>query len=109
MATYQDGEYLVTPLPGGGEVRELVPVVSPLVPQSVTMRQARLALNAHGLLGNVQPAIDSLPAPDKIKAQIEWDYSNGLERQNPFVTTLGTALGMDSAAIDALFVEASRL
>lgn len=26
MATYQSGEYLVTPLPGGGEIRELASV-----------------------------------------------------------------------------------
>lgn len=79
------------------------------VQQSVTMRQARLALDAHGLLASVQPAINALPDPAKRKAQIEWDYSNGLERQNPFVATLGTALGLDNAALDALFVEASRL
>lgn len=79
------------------------------VPQSVTMRQARLALHAHGLLAIVQSAIDSLPEPQRSEAQIEWDYSNGLERQNPFVATIGTALGLDDAALDALFVEASRL
>jgi hypothetical protein len=79
------------------------------VPQSVTMRQARLALHAHGLLASVQSAIDSLPEPHRSEAQIEWDYSNGLERQNPFVATLGAALGLDNAALDALFVEASRL
>lgn len=109
MTQYVDGEYLVTPLPGGGEVRELMPVMAPLVPQSVTMRQARLALHAHGLLASVQPAINALSEPARSKAQIEWDYSNGLERQNPFVATLGTALGLDAAALDALFVEASQL
>ncbi len=78
-------------------------------PQSVTMRQARLALHAHGLLSSVQTAINALAEPDKTKAQIEWDYSNGLERSNPFVATLGTALGLDSAALDALFIEAGQL
>ena len=80
-----------------------------LTPKSVTMRQARLALRARGLLSSVQPAIDALPADDREKAQIEWDYSNELLRNNPFVTLLGTALGLDSTAIDRLFVEASRL
>lgn len=79
------------------------------VPQSVTMRQARLALLAHGLLASVQPAINSLPEPDRGKAQIEWEYSNELQRSNPFVSLLGSSLGLDSAGIDALFVEASRL
>lgn len=79
------------------------------VPPSVTMRQARLALHARGLLTSVQAAINALPADDKPRAQIEWDYSNELQRSNPFVALLGAALGLDSAGIDALFVEASRL
>lgn len=78
-------------------------------PQEVTMRQARLALLDVGLLANVQTAINSLPEPAKTKAQIEWDYSNALQRSNPFVTTLGTALGLDSTALDNLFIQASTL
>lgn len=77
------------------------------IPQEVTMRQARLALLENGLLANVQPAINSLPEPDKTKAQIEWEYSNALQRSNPFVTTLGTALGLDSTALDNLFIQAN--
>lgn len=77
------------------------------IPQEVTMRQARLALLDAGLLANVQPAINSLNEPDKTKAQIEWEYSNALQRSNPFVTTLGTALGLDSTALDTLFIQAN--
>ena len=80
-----------------------------LTPKSVTMRQARLALHARGLLTSVQTAINALPADDQPKAQIEWDYSNELQRSNSFVALLGAALGLDSAGIDALFVDASRL
>lgn len=79
------------------------------VPQEVTMRQARLALMEAGLLGNVQDAINSLPVPAKTKAQIEWDYSNTLQRSNPFVATLGGALGLDSVALDNLFIQAATL
>lgn len=85
-----------------------VPAATP-VPQSVTMRQARLALLAAGLLQNVQSAISSLAEPDKSKAQIEWEYSNALERNNPFVAVLGAALGLNSAALDALFIQAAAL
>lgn len=83
------------------------PTPTPSVPTEVTMRQARLALLENGLLANVQPAINSLPEPDKTKAQIEWEYSNALQRSNPFVTTLGTALGLDSTALDNLFIQAN--
>ena len=79
------------------------------IPQEITMRQARLALLDIGLLANVQTAINTLPEPDKTKAQIEWEYSNALQRNNPFVTTLGTALGLSSDDIDNLFITASRL
>lgn len=79
------------------------------VPQEVTMRQARLALLDAGLLANVQTAINSLPEPAKTKAQIEWDYSNALQRSNPFVATLGGALGLDSEALDNLFIQAATL
>lgn len=85
------------------------PATTPPVPESVTMRQARLALLNHGLLSSVAPAIASLSEPARTKAQIEWEYSNALERDNPFVSTLGVALGLDAAAIDALFFEAATL
>jgi len=81
----------------------------PVIPQSVTMRQARLALHASGLLASVQPAINALPEPQRTQAQIEWEYSNALERGNPFVATLGAALGLNAAALDALFFQASQL
>lgn len=85
------------------------PPPPPVIPQSVTMRQARLALHASGLLAGVQPAITALPEPQRTQAQIEWDYSNGLERGNAFVATLGAALGLNAAGIDALFVQAAQL
>ncbi len=90
-----------------GEWVAPLPIV--YIPQEVTMRQARLALLDAGLLANVQPAITSLPEPDKTKAQIEWEYSNALQRSNPFVTVLGTALGLNSEALDNLFITAAKL
>ena len=79
------------------------------VPKEVTMRQARLALLENSLLANVQPAINSLPEPDKTKAQIEWEYSNALQRGNPFVAVLGAALGLSSQDLDDLFIQAAAL
>lgn len=84
------------------------PYINP-VPQEITMRQARLVLLEHGLLANVQPAIDSLPEPAKTKAQIEWDYSNALQRDNQFVSVLGAALGLSAQDIDNLFIEGATL
>lgn len=79
------------------------------IPQSVTMRQARLALLQAGLLDDVAAAIAALPSPQKEAAAIEWEYSQTVERNRPFVLTLGPALGLTSAELDALFVQAATL
>lgn len=50
-----------------------------------------------------------MPEPQKTAAQIEWEYSNALQRSNQFVSQLGAALGLDESGIDALFVEAAAL
>ena len=86
-------------------------VVSPPtpIPQVVTMRQARLALLQQGLLANIQPAIDALDEPHRSAANIEWEYSQTVERTRPFVLTLGEALGLTDDDLDALFELAATL
>lgn len=79
------------------------------VPEKVTMRQARLALHAAGLLPQVQPAIDSLSEPDRTAAQIEWGYSSEVFRNREFVNMLGSQLGLTDEQIDELFIQAATL
>jgi len=81
----------------------------PPVPQSVTMRQARLALNAAGLLTTVNSAIAAMTGPAGEAARIEWEFSSTVERNRPLVQAMASALAMDDAAIDALFVSAAAL
>lgn len=85
------------------------PAPPPAIPQAVTMRQARLALLGAGLLDDVEAAINAMSEPAKTAARIEWDYSSELQRAHPLVTQLGGALGLDAAALDALFVTAADL
>ena len=85
------------------------PAVVVPVPTEVTMRQARLALHAAGKLAAVNTAIEALPDPPKTAARIEWEYSNAVRRDSQFVALLGPTLGLDAAALDALFVAASKL
>lgn len=82
---------------------------TPTVPQSVTMRQARLALLSIGLLEQVDAAIDALDEPTRTTAKIEWDYSSEVHRNKPFVNILGSALGLDDEAIDELFITAAAI
>ncbi len=79
------------------------------VPASVTMRQARMALLAQGVLSQVDSAINNLPDPQKTAARIEWEYSNEVQRNNPFVALLGAALDMNAAQLDDLFIQAKAL
>lgn len=79
------------------------------IPQEVTMRQARLALLQTGQLATVESAIASLPEPNKTAALIEWDYSNTVQRNNPFTASMIQMLGMTEQEADALFVLASGL
>lgn len=79
------------------------------IPTVVTMRQARLALLGVGKLDDVAAAIAGLPSPQKEAAQIEWEYSSEVKRDSALVTQLAPALGLDAAALDALFTTAATL
>lgn len=93
----------------GWVIYDAEPAVAAPVPAEVTMRQARLALHAAGKLAAVNAAIAALPDPPKTAALIEWEYSSTVRRDSQFVSMLGPALGLDSAALDALFIAASKL
>lgn len=79
------------------------------VPKVVTMRQARLALLGAGLLPGVTAAINAMDSPQKEGAQIEWEYSQTVERDRGFVLLLGAALGLTELQLDNLFVAAGAL
>ena len=93
-----------------GENFTTAPPAPPVVPASVTMRQARLALLGAGLLDAVDTAIASIPdETTRRAAQIEWEFSNEVQRDNSFTSLLGAGLGLSSAQIDDLFLTAAQL
>ena len=77
--------------------------------QSVTMRQARLALLNAGLLDYVDAAINAMSEPQKTAARITWDYSSEVERNNATLVALASALGLTDADLDNLFAVAATL
>lgn len=94
-----------------GDYGDIQPYVEPeplppVIPSVVTMRQARLALLQAGLLSLVESAIASMESP---AAQIEWDYSQEVNREQPLVKQLAEALNLTSDQLDNLFLEASKL
>ncbi|MEQ9130796.1 MAG: hypothetical protein RLO11_00215 [Salinisphaeraceae bacterium] len=87
-------------------VRELEDVPPPPVPQDVTARQARLALNAAGLRQQVEDAVGSAGQD----VQDFWEYSITIGRQHPILLDLATnTLGMTEQEIDDLFLAAGQL
>lgn len=83
-----------------------VPIV---VPVSVTMRQARLALLQAGKLPTVNAAIASMSGIQGEAARIEWEFSNEVKRAQPLVAALAPVLGMTSDQLDQLFITAAGL
>lgn len=77
--------------------------------EQVTMRQARLALLEAGKLEAVSAAIDQLPEPDRTKARIEWEFAQDVRKDWPLIQVLAPAIGLDAAALTALFNRAATL
>jgi hypothetical protein len=94
---YADGVFSAPPAP------------PPVVPSIVSMRQGRLALLQAGKLDDVDAAIAALPSPAKEAAQIEWEYAIEVKRDSQLVAQLAPSLGLDDAALDALFIAAAAL
>ncbi len=90
-----------------GVWQEFDPASAP--PTSVTMRQARLALLAAGKLDAVQTAIAGMAGSEGQAARIEWEFAATVDRNSPFVQQLAEALGLDAAALNALFTHAASL
>lgn len=86
------------------------PPPPPPVPQAITMRQARLVLLGAGKLTAVDVAIAAIvDEPTRKAAQIEWEFSNELQRNNNFVRMLAPGLNLTEAQVDALFVAGAKL
>lgn len=84
--------------------------VAPVVPASVTMRQARLALLSAGLLDAVEAALDAMgDTPEGKAARIEWDYSSEVWRHKPFAQQLSAAMGLSDSQIDEMFIAAAGI
>jgi hypothetical protein len=77
------------------------------VPHVVSRFQAKAALLAAGYL----PAVEAMmanPATPEI-AKLAWAEAIEFRRTSPTVTAMGAALGLDDAALDALFTTAAGI
>lgn len=84
-----------------------VPRITP--PETITMRQARLALLGAGKLTTVDAAIAAMPGIEGEAARIEWEYAQEVRRDSPLIAALGPAIGLTESEIDGLFAAGASL
>ena len=75
------------------------------VPESLTPRQIRLALNANGLLAMVEAAMQQADRP----TQIMWEFSTEYLRNDPILLATASGLGLSYTQLDALFIQGATL
>ena len=77
--------------------------------QSVTMRQARLAMLGAGILDQVETAIAAMEGDEGRAARIDWEYALDVRRDWPLINALGSQLGLTEQQIDELFISAAAV
>lgn len=82
-----------------------IPDPVPEVPASVTAMQARIALHDAGLLAAAHAAAEAAGGA----VQIAWEYATEFPRNSPTLAALAAVIGLDDAAIDALFISAAQI
>lgn len=93
----------------GGNFTE-PPATAPVVPESITRRQARQVMVLNGIsLAAVDAVIAALPEPSRTVATIFWSDSNDFERHNPMLLQLAPLVGLNSQQLDLLFRQAATL
>lgn len=85
------------------------PIAISMVPRSVTMRQARMALLKAGKLDAVNAAIAAIPGEAGQAARIEWEFSSTVERNRDFVSQIAVGINMTDKQLDDLFILAATL
>ena len=90
---------------------EIKPKPAPIqFPVAVTMRSLRLALIDAGLYQYVVGTINGiLDETEKLKAQIWWDTSPTVYRDNGYVISIGSALAKTPQEIDDIFTAAKAI
>lgn len=79
------------------------------IPQTVKMRQARLALHRAGLLPMVTDAIAAMAGNAGVEARIEWEFAEEVNRGSALVQGISSQLGISEQTMNELFITAGTL
>lgn len=80
-----------------------------IIPNEIANWRARAVLEIAGLLPTVDAAIAALNGDAGIVARSAWNSGAPLARNGPTVLALSSALGLSSAQVDAMFLQAESL
>lgn len=80
-----------------------------IIPSEIANWRARAVLEIAGLLPTVDAAIAALTGDAGIVARSAWNSGAPFVRNGPTVTALSSALGLSSAQVDAMFLQAESL
>lgn len=81
------------------------PLPPPQAPRTVSRMQAKLALNAAGLLDDVETAV----AAASRAVQIYWAEVSEIHRDHPILLEMTSAMGWTETQIDELFMAAAAI
>lgn len=74
-------------------------------PATISRMQARLALNAAGLLDAIEAAIAAAPRT----VQIYWEDVSELHRDHPLIEQIAGVAGLSEEQVDDLFIAAKQI
>lgn len=77
----------------------------PVVPQSVSAMQAKVALSRAGMLTSVETWVTGQGA----EAQLIWTTATVFNRNSELITNAASVLGLSKDQVDALFVTANEI
>lgn len=92
-------------VPNGATVAAYEPPAIP-VPLEVSRFQAKAALALAGRLAEADAAV---AASGNMVLQLAWDNATVFRRDSPGIAALAGGIGLDDAALDALFVAAAGI
>jgi hypothetical protein len=79
------------------------------IPQTVSMAQARIALQMTGKLDVVQKGLEALAEPGRSVAMTAWEYAPTVSRTGALIQTLAGSFGFTSDQLDELFIAAGKI
>jgi len=85
-------------------VEEYNSYIETMPPQSITARQARIALLHNGLLDD----IEAMLAINR-EYQITWEYATEIERNHPIISAMALQTNITEEQIDNLFIYGATL